>query len=332
LPGFWQAAGSLELPLGEIVREVIGVLLFALTTAAAAAAAQQVEVQALGERVVVTGMVPIPDVGEGAPRFTSKDVKAIEEAARDVATDSRQDIQRCKPSGQPAASCNPAGGLQQVLACEAEYATEAANLAGKASSASAAAEDVRRAAAAGQADMKAVEAAELVRQEAVNKMQKARQKLIETQARLADLQVNAMGFFHKDLNALEMKRKKAGWGLGIAKPDVPEGLSLTNIKVTQYEDKKGEFARIQGEIRNGGDKPARIPGLAATLVDEKGFSLNTTSVSPAKGGTISPGKAKPFSFDMRPAPALTKTAIVTFASNATPEPRLRMNGLICPRR
>ena len=312
------------------MRRVVAALIVVLS--AAAANAQQTPVESERERVVITGMVPIPDVGEGAPRFTSKDVEVIEEAARDVAADAQRDMRRCRIQDMTTTTfCKPSGSLQEVIACEIEYATQAANLAGKAADATAAAEDARRAAAAGSLDMKSVEAAELVRQEAVNKMQQARQKLIEAQARMADLQKRQMGFQGWDADHQEMKRKQAGWGLGIAKPDVPDGLSLINIKVNQYEDKKGEFARIQGEIRNSGDKPVKIPGLAATLLDEKGFPLNTTTVLPANGRRIAPGKASPFSFDMRPVPALTSAAFVTFASDAAPPPRIRMNGALCPR-
>jgi hypothetical protein len=318
--------------MGEIVRRVIATSLIALTAAAAGAqqAPQQTPVDG-GERVIVYGMVPIPDVGEGAPRFTSKDVEVIEKAARDVVTDSSRDMRICQvPAGT---FCKLDGRPQELLACEVEYGAKAANLAGMAVSASAAAEAVRRAAAKGEADMKAVEEAELVRQEAVNKMQEARQKLLEIRARMGDIQKNAMGFRGWDANHQEMKRRKAGWGLGVAVPDVPEGLSIINVKVTQLADTKGkgDFARVQGDIRNSGAKSAKIPGLAATLIDEKGFPLNTTSVSPSNKGSIPAGKTRPFQFDMRPAPELTKTAIVTFAPEGAPEPRIRMNGILCPR-
>jgi len=178
--------------------------------------------------------------------------------------------------------------------------------------------------------MKAVEEAELVRQAAVNQMQKARQKLLEMRARIGDLQKGMMGFRGWDPAHQEMKRRKAGWGLGVAVPDVPAGLSIVNTKVTQYTDAKGEFVRIQGEIRNSGRSSAKIPGLAATLVDEKGFPLNTTSVSPSNKGSIPAGKTRPFQFDMRPAPELTKTAVVTFAPDGAPQPRTRINDILCP--
>ena len=59
--------------------------------------------------------------------------------------------------------------VEVSLNCEIEYARKAAELASRAADATSLAEDVRRAAADGHADMKAVEEAELARQEAVNK-------------------------------------------------------------------------------------------------------------------------------------------------------------------
>ena len=291
------------------------------------------------DRVVITGMVPVPDVGEGAPLFTTLDIKDIEEKARDVAIDSASDYMTCSPGRRVIApmTCKPNGAITitDLLACEVEYGNKAANLAFMAAKVTAAAEDSRRAAARGEVSVRVVEETELARQEAVNKMNEARQKLLEVQARMADFQNMAMMRGHfpdtAQLDAMEMNRKEAGWGLGIAQPDVPEGLSITNIRAVQSKDKKGDFVVVQGEIRNGNAKSAKIPNLSTTLVDDKGWPLATTSVSPSKKGSIPAGKSYPFAFEVRPAPQMMRNAVVSFAPKRIPPPRIHMNGLLCPR-
>lgn len=67
-------------------------------------------------------------------------------------------------------------------------------------------------------------------------MQKGREKFLEVQARMADFQKAALGFQGPGLAHLEMKRRQAGWGLGLAQPDIPEGLSIINVRVVQYRD------------------------------------------------------------------------------------------------
>ena len=287
-----------------------------------------------GERVVVTGMVPIPDVGEGAPLFTSLDVEQIEAAVRTIETDARRDMRRCnKPAfgARQIVDCKPTGSLNELLACEIEHSNKAANLAFKAARVTATAEDSRRAAARGEADMKAVEDTELARQEAVRNMQNARQQLLETRARLADmLDAKMSGAQGRDPDHEEAQRRKAGWELGIAKPDVPEGLSIQKVQVIERKDKKGAFVLVQGEIHNSNTSAISVPGLSATLLDENGFPLQTQAVSPTTKRKIPAGKSHAFGFEIRPAPQMLKTAIVTFVSSAEPPPRINVTGVICP--
>lgn len=310
------------------MRCLVAVWIWAL--AAPPMAAQQATASVETDRVVVTGIAPFPDVGEGAPRFTAKDVGTIEKELRDAVTASQADYRTC---GVPAnTKCVLNRGIQELLACEIEYGAKAANLAVAAINATEAAEKARRDTAAGKATVPELIDTELARQEAVNEMQKGRQRFLEVQARMADVQRAASGFQGPDPAHLELKRRQAGWGLGVVQPDIPDGLTITNVRVVQYRDlKKGEFARIEGEIVNSGAKPAKIPGLSATLVDEKGSPLHTLSVAPAKRGNIAPGKSRAFSFDIKPAPDLAERAVVTFASDVAPPPRIKMNGILCPR-
>ncbi|HVY89370.1 MAG TPA: hypothetical protein VG942_10910 [Hyphomonadaceae bacterium] len=313
------------------------------------------------DKVVITGMVPIPDVGPGAPRFTSDEVKALEDAASKSLADASSDMAKC--GGDPfraMMACKPGGGASGILACEVEAADKAENMAGKAAKATRAAEDVRRRAAAGKATSKEVEDAELARQVAVNKMEKARQKFLEQQAQVADMQDYAIRHgvqlttpipldpdqarrdgekirrintdLAAELMAKSLKREKAGWGLGVARPSTPPGISLEGIEVRRLEDANGDYIQVAGAMKNANnDAVSELPGLSVTLIDVKGFPLNTITVFADGEGGIPAGQSRPFQLAVRPAPVETQRAIVSFASAATPPPRIHMNGLICPR-
>jgi len=101
--------------LGETVRSLLAISLMAL--AAAGAWAQQPSAPAKpanpnvtpttlrlpeldkGETVTITGMVPIPKVGDGAPLFTSLDLKTLGDDTQKAMTDIRHDFRRCGGSG-----------------------------------------------------------------------------------------------------------------------------------------------------------------------------------------------------------------------------------------
>jgi hypothetical protein len=308
------------------------------------------------DRVIVVGMVPIPDVGPGAPRFTAQEVRELQQAATRAHNVARGDLRKCG-AVMGAGNCNPSAGIMGVLSCEAEAAYKARNLAGKAAQATAVAEDARSRAAQGKATMAEVEVAELARQEAVKKMEKARQDLMESQAQTADMQdfmlkhtaevrvgdgSKGAAFEKKatidrlnsemsmDLTAKSMKREKAGWGLGGATPARPPGLTLEKIRIVRLKDTKGEFLKVSGEIRNASPSgSSEVPGLSVTLTDVKGFPLNTTTVFADGAGKISAGQSRPFQVFVRPAFDGTRNAVVTFASASAPPPRIHTNALIC---
>jgi hypothetical protein len=309
-------------------------------TAAAAAAAQQAPPQTPvdgGERVIVYGMVPIPDVGEGAPQFTAKDVEAMEEAARKTMADARSDTRKCIGSGLiPNVRATDAPSMVVLLVQEYEAAMKVANLADKAYAATLAAEASRRDAANGAGNMTIVEQRELERQEAVKKLQEGRAELFEAQAMIGDLQDMMLGEHRKvgigwsDLDMRALNRKKDGVGLNIGMPNLHPGLDIQNVIASQHKDRKGkDMVVVRGDIVNTGAKSATIPELFVALVDEQGWTLTNMTVSPPpfqKG--IGAGKRKAFQVEVRPAPEALKTAVVTFASKHAIEPRMGV-GAFC---
>ena len=159
-------------------------------------------------------------------------------------------------------------------------------------------------------------------------MQKQRLKLLEIQANIGVMQkLRLMGRKQvdtADLMAHSIKREQAGWGLGIAQPDTPKGLAVSDVKASLHSDRKGEFVIVQGLIRNSEKKSSKIPDLSATLVDERGWPLVTVSVSPVQKRSIPGGGSHPFGFEVRPAPQAMEKAVVYFASRYTPPARMGM--------
>lgn len=277
--------------------------------------------------VVITGIVPVPNVGEGAPLFTLNDVEAIAKTARDASAQAQHDMRRC--AGAAAARTYYARGaptLVNLLAEEQERADRASNLAPQAVAATQAAEDARRGAAAGKVSQAEVEATELKRQDAVNKLETARQKLREAQAMTADYQkLSLSGVKDIDWGLLDtyaLNRTRAGWGFGLAKVVTPEGLQLVGVNAEKRQDKHGAYVAMFGKIQNNGAKPMRVPDLTGSVLDVSGWALATTTVSPDARKQIPPGGVYPFGFELRPAPDGLQKAVVTFKSEEAPPTRL----------
>jgi hypothetical protein len=175
--------------------------------------------------------------------------------------------------------------------------------------------------------MREVESRELDRQKSINFLQMARADLVEAQAMIGDFQDISLN--HRtpdwlDLRMRQQQRKKDRVGLGVAMPDEHKGLDIKNVVASQHKDKKGkDMVVVRGEIVNANAKSASIPDLFVALVDDRGWPLTNTTVSPpwTKKG-IGPGKTKSFAVEVRPAPELLKTAVVTFAPKHAPEPRM----------
>jgi len=99
----------------------------------------------------------------------------------------------------------------------------------------------------------------------------------------------------------------------------------------QQKDKKGkDVVVVRGEIANSGRAPAPVPSLSVSLVDERGWVMYSSTVEStgALWRNIGAGKSKAFVVEVRPAPELLKTAVVTFAAKHAAEPRLGV-GVFC---
>ncbi len=305
------------------------------------------------DRVVITGMVPIPDVGPGAPQFTSADVAELGKLADKTATKASRDYRTCgggalPKSFEPAAmplntsfdgpavnfDLRPGSNLYpstlELLGREYAAANAVASLAEKAETATEAAEAARRGAAAGETTMKDVEAAELVRQEAVRKLQFARAALVEAQAVIGDWQhykeMKRPDPTWSELEGRSIQRDRDNVGLGIAVPEVVDGLTIENIKARQVKNKKGEeIVLVSGDLVNSVKKSIQIPALSVALVDERGWILANMTVTTQYFGTIGAGKRKPFQVEMTPAPEALHTAVVSVAAKSHVEPRLNVH-------
>lgn len=317
------------------MRRFLAACLVVLTPAAVLA---QPPVSNIEDRVVVTGMVPVPDVGEGAPLFTAEDMKVLEKETRKTATESRADLRRCGVPGD-LQNCDLSGSLNSMLACEVEYADRAANLAGKAAEATEAAETARTAAARGEADMAAVEATELVRQEAVRRLQEMRAKLLDAQATVGEYQDAALGQGRRLSPAgaavrrrqlatrrqeLAVQQHDEHPSLSLMAPQQFENLAVMNVTAREVTDRKGmRVVMLSGELVNRGSKAETIPSLQGALYDERGWTLVSVTVSaPGTRKQIAAGKTQAFQMEIRPAPQTAHRAVVTFASKPRMDIRL----------
>lgn len=297
------------------------------------------------ERVTVTGMVPIPDVGPGAPRYTSKDIEEIKQQSLTLAFRAESDAKRCANDRLKRQPCVEGQSPSFVgnIACEDEYATRAANLADKAAAATQAAEDVRREAAAGRASARDVEAAELKRQDAVNKMQTMRGKVDDVRAETAVAQEKMLsaGLWQSgerlsgaDLQRAEdimmsvwaeaPKRREAKGKFGPSR-----GLRIEGVRIAVQDDKTKPTVLVQGRIRNTGEESVEVPGLVAMLLDERDWVVARQSVTPNKDFVVDGKSSKPFGLEMKFAPQAAKRAMVAFAHEMEPPARLSV-AAFCP--
>jgi hypothetical protein len=283
-------------------------------------------------RVVVGAMIPIPDVGEGAPLFTSSDLGQMQAETQRLVSKSRSDLRRCgallPPQYEPG---HP--GITNLVAREYEAGQRVIASAGKAEAATLKAEDARRAAFSGNATKEEVEARELDRQAAIVVLQKARAELVEAQAMIGDAQKMIMSSRPFDWLELRMKedaRRRDDVGLGVGKPQDFTGLDIAEVKAQQFKDAKGgqPFVRVSGKIVNSNNKVIKIPALSVALVDERGWVMGNQTVTPVSKKGIGSNKSEPFQIDVRPAPDLLQTALVTFAPKAQIQPRLGV-GYFC---
>jgi hypothetical protein len=309
-------------------------------------------VQDGGERVTVIGIVPVPDVGEGAPYLTVEDLSAIESQTRRNASTAQSDaraFRTCRLKGDPLESrlsyLYPS--LEALLDEEVSAGNRVAIQAGRAQEATKAAEQARLDAAGGKADLRTVEAAELARQAAIGKLDEARIKYLEAGAAVADFQdlerrgrvvisagsssgaPSGVPIMWSDLDTRAKRRRDAGWWLGIPVPEPEDGLHIQGIEAHERTEKGRPFVEITGQIRNDLDRAAPVPELVVSAIDSKGFVLTAQPVSTGSGARIPARAARNFAFELRPSPEAISKVTVSFSSKIAPPPRMRIEQPDC---
>jgi hypothetical protein len=282
--------------------------------------------RAADERVVVTRpMVAVPDVGDGAPYYSVEDLKAQGEAAEKERLSASVDARTCQTGALPTFFAN-APTFEILFRDEQAAAIILDNAAGKAAKATAAALNARADAAAGLADMKVVETAELDRQAAVVQLAKAQDKWVRAYNRTADAQELSLSGRARDMTWMELDMREAQRRRFTAEDMKEEfaGLTLTESRAEELRDKKkGErFLRVSGKITNNRTTSVAVPGIFISAVDERGFALVTRKANTGRGEQLKAGVAKPFVYDLKPLPSGTVTALVYLASRASPPPHL----------
>jgi hypothetical protein len=294
------------------------------------------------DRVVITGMVPIPNVGPGAPYHSPEELAALsDKTQKDILHTDAVDMRTrlCRLAGPPGKSRLSLNypTLEALMDTEIETGRRLSTEADRAKAATEAAEQSRREAADGKADAKAVEQAELARQVAVNKVEEARVKFLEAGAALADFQdFERQGYVIPDLNQeaapsgkiltwseLDVRadrRRKAGYWQGVPVPDPAPGLHIEQVEAHQKEGKRGPVIEITGMLRNDRNATISVPGLNVVAIDKQGFILLATPID-ASGSSVPPMSSRVFSYELKPAPDAITRVSVTFASSLAPPPR-----------
>jgi hypothetical protein len=303
-----------------------------------------------GNRVRVTGMIPPPDVGKGAPYHSPEEITEIASTAKrdanaanshsrtagrsDACRDSVPDM-NTPGNIDPIASRIPRNTprLQGLYRDEKTQATRVSQLAAKALDATNKAEDARRDAADGNYDKARVDKTEIARQKAVNELEKARLKLMETQASIADYgdiarHNGGQEVEWMDLDGKAVQRRKAGWGLGIPKTTKVGGLRVGNMTSGEFQDDNGFYILISGVVANMGTKDEKVPEFVVTIIDNKGFPLRNMLGSPQRGTRLQPQAQLPFRFVLRPSPEHIGSITVNFASGKEPPPETPV-ALLC---
>jgi hypothetical protein len=286
------------------------------------------------DTVTVTGrMVPVPHVGEGAPYYSEGDIEGFGTQARRAMRNANSDIRRC--GGNRSAYSAMAGDVSASALLNMEYdaGVQVSQRTEQAQAAVRAAEEVRRKAALGEADMEAVIQGELARQAAMNRLDESRIKLAEAQAMIGDWQdarYRNRPVEWIDLEMLRDRRRAAGGALALLEPAHPPGLSITDIQAATGHDRRGEFLVVRGQLHNDNTRAVQIPRLTAAVLDERGWIVATQTVETGRSNRIAAGVVRPFAMEIRPAPEQSARAVVTFANENAPPPRMSM-GVLCPR-
>jgi hypothetical protein len=302
-----------------------------------------------GNRVRVTGMIPPPDVGAGAPYHSPEEISEIASTASRAAISANADSRTagrsdaCRdsiPDMNTPGNIDPLARvamntprLQGLYRDERTQATRVATLAAKALDATNQAEDARRDAADGNYDKARVEKTEITRQKAINDLEKARLKLMEAQAAIADYGYISRNNGRQEVTWMEIEQKdlerhRAGWGLGAPKMAKVGGLKVADMKSGEFQDDHGFYILISGVVVNTGAKAETVPEFVVTILDAKGFPLRNVLGSPGSGLRLKPEEQLPFRYVLRPSPEHIGRITINFASGKEPPPETPVS-LLC---
>jgi hypothetical protein len=302
----------------------------AAVTCAAAPAASQSPSQTredgvtVVEGVVSVGIVPPPDVGEGAPYLTPEDLAARLEEAREDQIYARNAARTCRSDVFPTYEYEPDGfALEGLYLTEQEKQAEAWRLGREAHEATERAIEVRQRAASGGAGQDQLEISELRRQQAVNAYLIAEAEAKEARARVADLQSLMNDGTPEDMRRSLVEFWSAGravsGGLGVQIPPEFADLELSQITARERVDGEQLALVVTGQIANPRQRAVRVPPISVTALDRNGQALKTVTALPRRGaGRIAGGQAIPFAYELNPMPANSVRAVVTFASERRP--------------
>jgi hypothetical protein len=275
------------------------------------------------DRVVVTGMVPVPNVGEGAPYYVTQEITRVQADTRLNNNRTKKDAEGCEASAR-----FDDLSMKELLTEEIDYANDVLMTASRAVIATEAAERARTIPTEGEVDQQEVIRTELERQKAVNKYDDARLDLMNARAAVADYQELARGGAHvsrAQLMVRQSKRMKAGWGVNTLARTSSREAKLESVSSICQKKKDGDCgALVRGTIRNTSDKPIRIPKLTMTILDERGLYLTSLPADSGSKREIPPGQAIAFQYELDDLPEKGVGLFVGIASEIDPPPRLPM--------
>lgn len=269
--------------------------------------------------VTAPPMEPVPNVGPGAPQLSPAEIHAIGEEVRhcarnlssstpDAITLAQQvdSIARAAIRHDGRIVLNPYNGERNERAA-AVVVRDSARVAEQATLA---ADQARR--DVGQASPGKLEALELTRQDAVNRLVTAQAILTEIRAQDAERQQARRQGLPAPI--YDLNRRSAATTIG-AEP-IYADLAFDKLIASQQLDKAGgAVLMVTGEIRNTRKASIRVPPLRVTAFDEKGFPLKSQTVYAERQMRIQPGAAEEFVYQLRPAPRSATKVTVAFGSN-----------------
>ena len=293
---------------------------------AAGVSAMAVGVAGSGSAQDATNVSPVTVQGTGVPRigeqvrmWTPLEIRLLATDAgafRDRFEDDRAEIYSCY---QKAYGLAPNAERVDPYIEGSEAARRLSVAAGDAVKATEAMEALQSGVQAGRATQAQLDVAELARQAAVKRMERANSEVEEAKRKIIDVQYLAQtqtpiqswsGVM--SANAAERASRR--------NPLVPravEDMALTEVRTVLRGEGAAAFLVVSGKITNNGRSRSDIPALTFTAQDGSGRALKSDSVSAP--GKIEPGASTTFSYSFKPGLAGAARVSVTFeAMNRQP--------------